>query len=590
MLDPNYLLHISEGAEEISEALHNEIIKRIVKRVMLRISREDDYLLTAYDKWNIETLQQAGYLMEDIQQEIAKATKMQQTEIAEAMEEAGVKALDYDDKIYRDAGLSPKQLTQSPELIRLMQRNYEATLGEWNNFTRTTANQAQQLFLSEVDRAYNLVSTGALSYTAALKEVINHIVSDGVKVTYPTGREDTIETATLRAIRTGVSQASAQIQIARMNEMNVDLVITSSHLGARPEHQIWQGKIFSRSGKGKYPPFEASTGYRTVSGLCGANCRHSFSPYFEGMDNPFEQYDSEENHKQYEKEQRQRTLERRIRKTKREVMGLKTAVDNASDNQSKFELDLEYQKKSALLARQNKAYNDYCEKNNLRPLSDRIQIAKWDRQQAAAARGAAKRYENAKGGSVSKFVNEITIPRNKNGEEIIFNIDGVPNEKQIEIKKSIASLSSKYDTCLVEVQYTGESSIGREAGKVDVTGSLMQLNRGSGTDIDTVYHEFAHTLDSSKRSQARYGGLLETNQEYWKEAKKLFNKYKKDAVNNRSFRISEYSLTDVDEFMAEAFATSFGFKPADTFGVGSDSPYVKEAREIIDKYFRKKKK
>lgn len=49
----------------------------------------------------------------------------------------------------------------------------------------------------------------------------------------------------------------------------------------------------------------------------------------------------------------------------------------------------------------------------------------------------------------------------------------------------------------------------------------MQLNRGSGTDTDTVYHEFAHTLDSSKRSKARYGGLIETNQEYWKEAKKI---------------------------------------------------------------------
>lgn len=588
MLDPNYLLHISEGAEEISEALHNEIIKRIVKRVMLRISREDDYLLTAYDKWNIETLQQAGYLMEDIQQEIAKATKMQQTEIAEAMEEAGVKALNYDDKIYRDAGLSPKQLTQSPELIRLMQRNYEATLGEWTNFTRTTADQAQQLFLSEVDRAYNLVSTGALSYTQAVQEIINNIVSDGVKITYPTGREDTIETATLRAVRTGISQATSQIQMARAEEMGAEKAIISSHLGARPSHQVWQGKVFTleelRSTEDGMPALG------TVAGLCGANCRHSWSVWYDGMDNPFEQYDSEENRKQYEKEQRQRTLERRIRKTKREVMGLKESIDSCKDDELKFQLDLDYQKKSALLAKQNKAYNDYCEKNDLRPLSDRIQIARWDRQQAAAARGAAKRYENAHGGSVAKSVNEIVIPRNKNGEEIIFNIDGVPKEKQIEIKKSIASLSNKYDTCLVEVQYTGESSIGREAGKVDVTGSLMQLNRGSGTDIDTVYHEFAHTLDSSKRSQARYGGLLETNQEYWKEAKKLFNKYKKDAVNNRSFRISEYSLTDVDEFMAEAFATSFGFKPADTFGVGSDSPYVKEAREIIDKYFRKKKK
>lgn len=402
MLSPDYLLHISEGAEEIAEQLHNEIVNRIVNRVMLRIGRGEDYLLTATDKWQIENLQSAGYLLEDIQAEIAKVTKLQQTEIAEAMEDAGVKALDYDDKIYRDAGLSPTPLTKSPELIRLMQRNYEATMGEWTNFTRTTANQAQQLFLSEVDRAYNLVSTGALSYTAALREVINHIVSDGVKVTYPTGHEDTIETATLRAIRTGVSQASAQIQIARMDEMNVDLVITSSHLGARPSHQVWQGKVFSRSGRGKYPPFEASTGYKTVTGLCGANCRHSFSPFFEGMDNPFEQFDSEENRKQYEKEQYQRTLERRIRKTKREVMGLKEGVDSAPSEQARLIADREYQKKAALLAKQNEAYKQYCADNGLKQLSDRIQIAKWDRQQAAAARGAAKRYENAKGGSFGK--------------------------------------------------------------------------------------------------------------------------------------------------------------------------------------------
>ena len=396
MLEPEYLLHISEGAEDVAEKLHSEIIKRIVNRIMLRIGRGEDYLLTATDKWQIENLQQAGYLLEDIQQEIAKATKLQQEEIAEAMEDAGVKALEYDDKIYRDVGLSPTPLTQSPELIRLMQRNYEATLHEWTNFTRTMADEAQRLFINQLDMAYTLVSTGALSYTQAVKEVMNNIVSDGVVVNYPSGHSDTIETATLRAVRTGVSQATAQIQTSSMDEMEVDLVITSSHLGARPSHQVWQGKVFSRSGRGKYPPFEESTGYKTVTGLCGANCRHSFSPYFEGMDNPFEQYDSEENRIQYEKEQRQRQLERRIRKTKREVIGLKEGGDSAPSEQAKFVADLEYQKKATLLAKQNKAYQEYCEQNNLRPLSDRIQIARWDRKQAAAARGAAKRFENAK--------------------------------------------------------------------------------------------------------------------------------------------------------------------------------------------------
>ena len=395
MLDPNYLLHISEGAENISEQLHNDIIKRIVNRIMLRIGRGEDYLLTATDKWNIQNLQQSGYLLEDIQKDIAKATKLQQTEIAEAMEDAGVKALDYDDKIYQSVGLSHSQFTQSPELIRIMQRNYSATLGEWTNFTRTTAEQAQRLFLSELDKAYNLVSTGALSYTQAVKEVLNNIVSDGVTIKYPTGHEDTIETATLRAVRTGISQATSQIQMARAEEMGVDKFIISSHLGARPSHQVWQGKIFTRQELESTD--EGMPALGTATGLSGINCRHSVSPWFDNMDNPFEQYDSEENRKQYEKEQYQRTLERRIRKTKREVMGLKEGVDSAPSEQAKFVADMEYQKKAALLAKQNAEYKDYCERNNLRPLSDRIQIAKWDRQQAAAARGAAQRYENAKG-------------------------------------------------------------------------------------------------------------------------------------------------------------------------------------------------
>lgn len=372
-------------------------MKQIIKRIMLRVGRGDDYILTAQDKWQIETLQQAGYLLEDIQKDIAKATRLQQTEIAEAMEDAGVKALDYDDKIYQSVGLSPTALEQSPELIRLMQRNYEATLGEWNNFTRTTAEEMQKVYINGLDRVYNLVSTGAMSYTQAIKEMLDYLILFGVFITYPSGHRDTLEAAILRALRTGISQATAEIQLARMDEFDIDLVLTSSHLGARPSHQEWQGRVFSRSGRNaKYPPFIESTGYGSVSGLCGANCRHSFSPYFEGMDNPFEQYDSEENLKQYEKDQRQRVLERRIRDTKRQVLGLKEAVDACESETLKKELDMDYQKKAALLAKQNAAYNEYCEENNLRPLSDRIKIARWDRKQAAAARGAAKRYENAK--------------------------------------------------------------------------------------------------------------------------------------------------------------------------------------------------
>ena len=254
MLTPEYLLRISEGAEEIAEELHQDILNRIIERIMIRLDRGDNYILTAYDKWQLQVLQDAGFLLDDIQKEIAKKTPLMQNEIAEAMEEAGVKSYNYDSEIYEAANIFSPPLEQSPHYIRMMQRNYEKTLGEMVNFTGTLANAAQQSFIKGCDKAYNLVLSGVVGYTQAVKEVINDIVKDGVKVQYTrknpvTGldevyHEDTIETATLRAVRTGVSQACAEITQARMRENDVDLVLVSAHLSARPDHAEWQGKVY----------------------------------------------------------------------------------------------------------------------------------------------------------------------------------------------------------------------------------------------------------------------------------------------------------------------------------------------------------
>lgn len=89
-------------------------------------------------------------------------------------------------------------------------------------------------------------------------------------------------------------------------------------------------------------------------------------------------------------------MERRIRRTKREVMGIKTALDSCSDPKLKFDLQLKYNKISSLLHRQNTDYNNFCKNNHLKPLRDRLKIAKWSREEAAKSAGAARRYEQAK--------------------------------------------------------------------------------------------------------------------------------------------------------------------------------------------------
>jgi hypothetical protein len=375
MLTPEYLAKCSQGAEQIAAQLHTNILKQVIRRIQIRQARGDAYLLTATDKWQLQSLMDAGYLRNDIEQEIAQATNLQRRELWRAMQDAGVKATKYDDKILNAAGIPTTDVSRSPYFTRLMQREYEATLGTWNNATRTTADAAQQTFINTMDSVHNEIMLGSSSYTEAYTRAINHLASEGLSIVYPSGHVDTIEVAALRCVRTGIAQASAEIGLARMEEYGVDLVLVSSHMGARPSHAVWQGKVYSRSGHSrKYPDFRSSTGYGTGAGLCGWNCRHNFSPYFEGMVNPFEQYDSEENRALYEKEQKQREMERAIRKSKREVDVLSDAVNHAQDGESSEALTNMRERAKRRLKAQNKAYRDYCSANDLRPLRERLKI------------------------------------------------------------------------------------------------------------------------------------------------------------------------------------------------------------------------
>lgn len=404
MLTPEYLKRIAEGSEDIASSLHSYIIGRIIEAIMIRLGRGEKYILTSSDRWRIQILQDAGYMLQDITQEIARCTKLQREEVAAAMEEAGVKAMAYDKAVYEAAGIVTEALEQSPALVRILQRDYEATMGEWSNMTRTTAEAAQSLFISECDNAYHKVISGAVSYTQAVREAVDTVAQNGVIVRYPTGHRDTIETATARAVRTGISQASGDISMQRMKEQEWDIILVSAHIGARTgdgganpgNHLWWQGQFYSRTGQDKrFPPFSL-TGYGTGEGLGGWNCRHSFGPG-DGVNNPYTDIQTADNERMEKLEQRQRALERRIRKTKQAVMGLQTAVENCKDDALRFELQAELDRKSYLLQKQNAAYKDYCKQNDLRELQDRLMIAKWNRQSAAKARGAAKRYKTAKG-------------------------------------------------------------------------------------------------------------------------------------------------------------------------------------------------
>lgn len=237
-----------------------------------------------------------------------------------------------------------------------------------------------------------------------MKNAVDSAVKDGLRVVYTDEsgnvyHSDTIEVATARAVRTGVSQACSEITDKRMEEMDWDIILVSAHLGARygdggenhTNHFWWQGKFYSRTGREKKFPLFEVCGEGKVQGFAGPNCRHNKGPG-DGVNNPFEKFDSEENKKAYDLSQRQRLLERRIRKSKSDILALRTARDSAKTDELRDSFDREYQRKSALLQKQNRAYNEFCEQNGLKRLQDRLRIANWDRKQAAAATAAARKF------------------------------------------------------------------------------------------------------------------------------------------------------------------------------------------------------
>lgn len=397
MLTPEEIVELVETMHPVLDELNTWITSDLIKRVMARLGRGEDLVLTATDEWQLQVYQAAGGHLEAVQREISVFTKKAEKEIKAIFEDAGIRAFSADNAFYVSQGLPEKTLAQSEGMIQLLTDTYQRTNGELHNFTRTTAKASQQRLIKVLDTAHFKVASGATSYTQAVKEAVDEIVSEQTKVVYPTGHVDTIETAVLRAVRTGVAQASGNMAIEGMIERDWDLVRVSAHIGARygdggenpGNHFWWQGKLYSRTGKTPgYPLFAEATGYGTGEGLCGWNCRHSFGPG-DPNHNPYADFDAEENKKVYDLSQKQRNAEARIRKTKLKLIGLSEATKAATDEAAKATLQAEYEKTAGLLYKQNVSYNNFCDENGLKRLADRISVAKWTREEATKATRAA---------------------------------------------------------------------------------------------------------------------------------------------------------------------------------------------------------
>lgn len=331
MLTPDYLDTLPDAVVELWQQVEDDILRDIARRIGKAGTVTET---AAWQAWRYEQVQACR---QDVVRLLAKYSGKSQDVIRQTLLDAGLETLALDDELYQSLGFAPSAIDTNESLNNLLNAGYRQTLGTWQNLTATTAHTVSGEFERALDRAWLQVSSGAFDYKTAIKRAVDGLAEHMAGVTYPSGHKDTLEVAVRRAVLTGANQTCAKLQLARADEMGCEFVEVTAHAGARPEHALWQGKVYHRGGavtyQGvRYGDFEAATGYGTGPGLCGWNCRHNFYPFFPGLSAPnysqeqLDAFNAKEvtyggkQYTRYEISQMQRALERRVRRFKRQYL------------------------------------------------------------------------------------------------------------------------------------------------------------------------------------------------------------------------------------------------------------------------------
>ena len=388
MLTPQTLDALPDELISLIDELQTEIIKSIANKIT-----KADYL-TPSAEWQLYKAAQLRMSTKEITELLAKYTGKSKREIRRLYTEACRQAINEDAKIYRAYGKDASSFTRSVAFSNALIAGIANADGMMQNFTKSMVQSSRKTVTHLMDKAYLKVLSGAFSPQEAIYSAVAELAAKGIQsVTYPSGRTDWADVAIRRAVITGIGQTAGRMQLDLAEEMDCDLVEVTSHMGARPSHAEWQGKVYSISGKSmKYPPLSV-TGYGTGAGLKGWNCRHDFYPFFEGISERASfPIDKAENAKEYELSQKQRSMERAIRRSKRGLAALNESINSTDDPELKAKLQSKFDRQSATLKQQEQRMNEFCEANDLLVRNDRVRVVGFGKSVSQRAVHGSKSY------------------------------------------------------------------------------------------------------------------------------------------------------------------------------------------------------
>lgn len=377
MLTPEYLANVDKQVISLYEDVEDIILKDIAKR----IANAD--MITDYAEAQIKVLIENTNANEDIWKKINPYLDEIDTNLKNTIDKSAIKHYVNEKNAYEMANKPMIDYLKNERALKITNEVKDSLIQNNRILTESMGFAydgktylLDNYYRQQLNRHTLMVSSGAFSFDDSAIMLVNKLADSGIKaIDYMnSGRSYSLEAASRMIIRGGINDLTNRISLMNAEELGQDLMEISAHGGARPSHAVWQGKIVSLSGtNSKYLTLD-DIGYGEVTGFKGANCRHDWYPFFEGiserlytkeylddLDNPDFEYDGEI-YTHYQATQKARQMERSIRKYKKRAIMYKELGDDELVTTNKIKIKNHYDryddfiKASKLKARYSATY------------------------------------------------------------------------------------------------------------------------------------------------------------------------------------------------------------------------------------------
>lgn len=443
---------------------------RIMSDIIQRIKANGE--ITSAADWQINRLYQMGVSKKAIKKAIGDALGLSKKEVKKLYHDTLYNEYVRNEQLYREKGHKWIPYEKNKDLQDLIGSIEEQTNKELRNITQSLGfavpgptgkiihTPLLDFYQGTLDDAMMDIASGAFDYNTVLKRTIQTMTNSGLRtIDYDSGWSNRVDVAARRAVMTGFNQLQAKINEQVAKDLKTDYFEVSWHGGARPEHQVWQGRVYSKK------QLETVCGLGTVTGLCGANCYHQYNAFIPGVsvrtytDAQLDEMNAEENQKKmyngkayttYEALQQQRKMETLMRKQRQDIKLLK---DGKADEDDILAAKIRYRVTMG-------KYAEFSAKMNLPQQRDRIYMDGLGRM----AGGTAAKHETYKAEQKTKEIVAFAKKQDLDGK----------------LKKSVAKPVS---SGIMEVVDVIHKSVGAKAKNYDVfnpiTGELLHLAEGT---------------------------------------------------------------------------------------------------------------